>query len=330
MESGDGIWDDGSRLRWIFHPDENDRLRKQFFSDQKLIHYTTAENAINILKGEVWLRNTRVMNDTAEIHHGFSLIQKSIAAPTDTSIEPALKAIASGLDAAHPGLSEKVFADFGKRAWFFINRTYVTCLSVHHAEEVNGRLSMWRAYTGNFAGVALIVNPEPFTQLVENPSFFSTPVNYDTEEELRGKLLRVAASISSDLQFIRSQPSWLIAWYFGSLLRKIATASKHHGFREEEEWRVMHTDSVDPVDGLRQEVATIRGIPQLVTKLSLKPDGPFASQGLTIPNLLHKVIIGPTNYPFVVADAVQKAMQDAGVSDAQSKIQISQIPLRMS
>ncbi len=188
---------------------------------------------------------------------------------------------------------------------------------------------MWRAYTGNYAGVALVLNPEPFTQMIQDPSFFSVPVSYATEQELKQKLLRTAAGIEEHHEFILTQPRDLIEWYFSSLLRKIATASKHQGFREEEEWRVMHTRFVDPSDGLRYETGTIRGIPQIITKLSLHRDGPFASKGMTIPNLLRQVIIGPTNYPFVVAEAIETAMITAGIPDAQSKIKISQIPLRM-
>jgi len=318
------------RLRWLFLGAENDALRKQFFEDQTLAHYTTAENAINILKGEVWLRNTRVMNDVAEIQHGASLIQRALEPNAEISAEPALKRIGAIIDIAHPGLSQEVFNDFGSKLWNMVHRTHVTCLSVHRTEtEQNGRLSMWRAYTGSYAGVALILNPEPFTQLVEDPSFFSVPVSYDTEQELEKKLKDAAEAMEQNINFIASQPRYLIGWHLGSLLRRIATASKHHGFREEEEWRVMHTRGVDPPDGLRYEVGTVRGIPQIVTKLDLKSDGYFADRGLTIPNLLRQVIVGPTNFPFVVADAVQKAMEDAGVPDAASKIQISRIPLRM-
>lgn len=318
------------QLRWIFFKDENDILRKQFFSDQTLVHYTTAENALNIFKGEVWLRNTRVMNDVAEIQHGAAFIEKALGRNASATAEPVLRRLGNILDRAHPGIADQVFQDFQSKLWNLIHRTHVTCLSVHHPEtEKNGRLSMWRAYTGNYAGVALVLNPEPFTQLVEDPSFFSVPVTYDTESELQQKLHRIGSDAEKGLRFLASQPRELVGWYFGSLLRKIATASKHHGFREEEEWRVMHTRSVDPQDGLKYELAAIRGIPQIVTKLSLQPNGPFAAQGLTIPNLLRQVIIGPTNFPFVVAEAIQSAMEMAGVENAASKIHISQIPLRM-
>ncbi|WP_392711289.1 DUF2971 domain-containing protein [Rhizobium ruizarguesonis] len=319
-----------SRLDLTFFGDETDGLRKQFFTDQTLVHYTTAENALNILKGEVWLRNTRVMNDVAEVQYGASLIERAIGSGSSSEVEPALLRLGNLLDRAHPGLSDEVYANFRRNLGNLVHRTYVTCLSVHHPKkEENGRLSMWRAYTGNYAGVALVLNPEPFTQMVEDPSFFSVPVSYATEHELQQKLIKASADVEQSLSLVAEQPRYLIAWYFGTLLRKIATASKHHGFREEEEWRVMHTRYVDPSDGLRYEIATVRGIPQLITKLSIGADGPFADKGITIPNLVRQVIIGPTNYPYVVAEAVQAAMETAGIVDAASKIHISQIPLRM-
>ncbi|MGO6781513.1 DUF2971 domain-containing protein [Rhizobium ruizarguesonis] len=319
-----------SRLDLTFFGDETDDLRKQFFTDQTLVHYTTAENALNILKGEVWLRNTRVMNDVAEVQYGASLIERAIEPGSSSEVEPALRRLGNLLDRAHPGLSDEVYANFRRNLWNLVHRTYVTCLSVHHPEkEENGRLSMWRAYTGNYAGVALVLNPAPFTQMIEDPSFFSVPVSYATEQELQQKLIKASVDVEQSLSLVAEQPRYLIAWYFGTLLRKIATASKHHGFREEEEWRVMHTRYVDPPDGLRYELATVRGIPQLITKLSIRADGPFAEKGITIPNLVRQVIIGPTNYPYVVAEAVQAAMETAGIVDAASKIHISQIPLRM-
>lgn len=318
------------RLNWIFFGDETDAQRRQFFENQTLAHYTTAENALNLLKGEVWLRNTRVMNDVAEIEHGVNLIKNAIEPGGSTDFESALRRLAKLIDDSHPDLSAEVFDEFNQSLPHLVHRTYVTCLSVHHpATEQNGRLSMWRAYTGSYAGVALILNPEPFSQMIEDPSFFSVPVSYSTEDELEEKMLKAADQVADSTDLIKLTPRWMIKWYFGSLLRKIATASKHQGFREEEEWRVMHTRFVDPSDGLKYETATIRGIPQIVTKLRLTKDGPFANRGMTIPNLVQQVIIGPTNYPFVVAEAIEAAMTEAGIKDARSKITISEIPLRM-
>ena len=142
-------------------------------------------------------------------------------------------------------------------------------------------------------------------------------------------MLRAAEALESASGFIASQDRFTVGWYFNYLLRKLATASKHHGFKEEEEWRVMHTRNLDPTTGLEFEVKSVRGIPQMVAKLSLHPNGPNSAQGLTVANILRQVIIGPTNFPFVVAEAIQIAMEAAGVKNAASKIKISRIPLRM-
>lgn len=41
----------------------------------KLAHYTSAENALNIINGEtMWLRNAGVMNDHSEIEHGRGIL----------------------------------------------------------------------------------------------------------------------------------------------------------------------------------------------------------------------------------------------------------------
>jgi hypothetical protein len=42
-----------------------------------LVHYTSAENALNIIRSEqFWLRNVRCMNDYSEVQHGIGLLIK--------------------------------------------------------------------------------------------------------------------------------------------------------------------------------------------------------------------------------------------------------------
>lgn len=44
--------------------------------DRLFVHYTSAENGINIIKNkEIWLRNVRCMNDFSEVEHGMSVLQ---------------------------------------------------------------------------------------------------------------------------------------------------------------------------------------------------------------------------------------------------------------
>lgn len=50
--------------------------------------------------------------------------------------------------------------------------------------------------------------------------------------------------------------------------------------------------------------------------------------GLDPNELLDRIVIGPTPYPFAMHEAFASALTDAGVVDAGKRIVISQIPVR--
>ena len=77
-----------------------------------------------------------------------------------------------------------------------------------------------------------------------------------------------------------------------------------------------------------KEVTTINGIPQTVYKIPLLniPEEGFLNA--EIPELIDRIIIGPTQYPTAIAEAIEAQLVEAGVSDAGDRIVISDIPLR--
>ena len=78
------------------------------------------------------------------------------------------------------------------------------------------------------------------------------------------------------------------------------------------------------------EIEVINGIPQTVLKIKLRNHPDLGLRGLELPELLHRVIIGPCDYPDVVRRAIHQLLVDAAVSeaDANAKIAVSRIPLR--
>jgi hypothetical protein len=51
-------------------------------SGNNLVHYTSAENAINIIKSKTfWMRNTRCMNDYMEVEHGCDCLTNFFSNP---------------------------------------------------------------------------------------------------------------------------------------------------------------------------------------------------------------------------------------------------------
>lgn len=318
------------QLRSLFIPHEDARRADLFSSGRKLIHYTSAENAVRIIKNrEIWLRNVRVMNDFMEVDHGFNLISRALTPQSDPTIEVGMAAVRSALNAAHQEIMEQALQLF--KNWFYNLKfqTYVTCLSEHPTDEDQiGRLSMWRNYTAGQAGVGLVIDPTPLYSISNDFGAFSSPVFYFDDGRLNDAMLHVASKLREQSQLLRNIDRQLVLNHLFVLLRSLALCCKHPGFHEELEWRIMHTIGMEPEGALKVEVETVRGIPQRVVKLPLLDAPNLGVTGLTIPTLLQRVIIGPTQYQDAVAWALHDTLSAAGVEDPQSKIVLSHIPIR--
>lgn len=77
-----------------------------------------------------------------------------------------------------------------------------------------------------------------------------------------------------------------------------------------------------------KEIETVGGTPQPVYKIPLRDIPEAGLYGLNIPDLVDRVIIGPTRYPLATAEAFTSLMADAGVEAPEKKISLSHIPLR--
>src|SRR5581483_9699209 len=64
---------------------------------------------------------------------------------------------------------------------------YVFCLSLHHPQNKDGVLSMWRAYGGSGNGAALVFNTSFVAPRPESPLII-TKVHYATREQRLGWL----------------------------------------------------------------------------------------------------------------------------------------------
>lgn len=319
------------RLKDIFSPHEAWRRSKLLSEGRKLVHYTSADNAIKILRSSnIWMRNVRVMNDFMEVDHGISMINRSLYAPVETPTEEGIRAVVAALNELFPGLGDEVIQMFQQWYWTIRNRTHVTCLSEHdpHTENEHGRLSMWRSYSANHVGVALVINPLPFYALNDGLGAFSSPVFYFDDSQLKSMLIQIVTNIRANRELLAVTNPVLIKGQLFLLLRSIAHCTKHPGFAEEQEWRIMHTNGLDNAGSLFMEVDTVSGVPQPVIKLPLKNDVSKGVTGISIPEILERVIVGPTQFPEVISDALASEMAKAGISDFNTKLTRSTIPLR--
>ena len=315
---------DASKTEQILHsllfPEAYEQYAK-FSEGLKLAHYTTAENGLNIIKGrQVWMRHSSVMNDFMELDHGATCLLKAVQSPAG-------EAFKAWIDGIHPGFMESVWKWFGDGSESVIrNNTYLTSVALHPASEDRyGRLSMWRAYGGR-NGVALVVNPTAFMSENQSLGAFSTPVLYLDDEAFVEWFANWSHRLIANEDLIKLLPEEDLRGWIITSFRMNILSTKHPGFAEEQEWRVYHTQGLDEQGGLTQGFATIGGVPQPIMKIPLAAG--HGTDGLALTELLHRVIIGPSEHSLIIARAYAAALDEEGFNDPWSMITVSNIPLR--
>lgn len=313
---------DSDRLARLFLPFAMGKLARVADEQARFVHYTTADAAMKILQSrEVWLRAAATMNDFMEVRHG----RECLLAAYNGEVGGQFK---RELETLFPGCSVELERQFNESLPLLQSDTYMICLSEHRAEEdVLGRLSMWRAYGGD-NGVAIVLNSTAFLSDADVLHAYSSPVAYLSAEQFEEKFVEMVNGVRANGQFLVRQGADLVTAHVLNMFRFAVLCTKHPGFQEEQEWRVVHSPLIEPSEHLKTDLQSVKGIPQIIVKLPLRdfPDEGFV--GASPATLIDRIIIGPTEYPGPLFDAFSRLLEQAGVSDVPSKVVISNIPLR--
>lgn len=291
---------------------------------KKFAHYTTASNAKLILEGKrLWLRNAALMNDFSEITHGLGCL-RYVADKTDL-----LKRLHDAVEAVHPGIAGEAYNLFATTENAVRNLTYMTSVCEHDPDDEFGRLSMWRAYGGDTAGVALVFNPDFLDEDSGALDAYTSPVLYGGPNEFAGEFAKMVVGVEANKELMASVPADNVRLGLLHALRFAVLSTKHKGFAEEQEWRVLHSPHDGSSEIMPPCVESVAGIPQVVHKLPLENLDGMDMQSVNLPTLLHRVIIGPSAYPHQIALAFAKILyEDCGIEDPWARIRVSEIPLR--
>jgi hypothetical protein len=314
--------EDHIRYARVFHPRMLERLEALVTAKGRFVHYTSAEAAMSIIAGErVWMRRTSCMNDFSEVQHGIGCLARAYRTESGDRFRAAL-------EARFAGLTQEIEALFDRWIYRLEQDTYVTSLSEHDTREDDfGRLSMWRAYGGT-TGVALVMNTTAFQSSSDALGAHTSPVEYLTEQEVAVELVRVADGLSADEAQVEQLGREGLKHAIFNVFRYAAICNKHPGFSEEREWRIICTPGIDSAQRLEREMRCVAGVPQPILKIPLKDYPEEGLTGASIPSLLNRIIIGPTQYPIPIADAFADLLAKAGVRNPGAKITISRLPLR--
>ncbi len=283
-------------------------------STSDIVHYTTAETAIKIINDQrLWMRNAILLNDHSEISCGNKLLNEAWALGLGHRLVEALNDV-------HPGSGQKVAAGYDQGYAGLLLNTYIACVSEHLVSENRfGRLSMWRAYGGR-TGVAIVVDKAALFEGDPGLHTYASPVSYASQEEFNGQFTEVVQNIEGSKDFLRAIEEDELVRTMVRVLRFAVVSTKHPGFREEREWRVIHSPvGFNSSDKIKPEDRTICGVPQRIHILPLQNV-----------DRVKRIIIGPTEHSLALLNAFAFALENKGVADARSRICISDIPLRHS
>lgn len=325
------------RLEGIFMPQARRQrvevYQRQFGSPDsrdpiRFAHYTSADAALKIIKSKrIWMRNATCMSDYREVQHGFDILRSYF------SDKLRLDGFVSALDVCVPGAAMEAINLFN--GWYNAGaaslqfNTYIASISEHQKEEdQHGRLSMWRAFGGNIARVAIVFGVPWYSGGTDVLNIIFSPVAYLTEPNVYGVIQEVIRNIGTNCEFLRSIDRARIVSVVFNMLRAGVTCLKHEGFREELEWRVIYMPKIMPSPLIEVATEVIAGVPQPIHKLPLDAAVSDALAELDLSRMFDRLIIGPSSYPWAMYEAFVGALREIGVPKPEERVFVSGIPIR--
>ena len=320
------------KLMQIFMPRALQELQRLRSENIRFVHYTSADNALKILCSKrMLMRNSLLMNDFSEIQHGLECLRAAYHGVDGERLKNLMKMVQADLPEIFESNFDEQFRDIE-------NETYLISISEHggEIEDQFGRLSMWRAYAPK-NGVAFIFNNAPFSAESEALNAFSSPVLYANPAEFCLEFCEVVDAIEANLDYIKSYGGELLHLMLMFAFRCAVQSTKHPSFSEEREWRVIYSPKLLEKEGkmdaqqkerLPAEIMSLGGVPQRVHAIPFVdyPDEGF--KGATVPDLIEKILIGPSQDAWPIAEAFVAELDRLGVADAKSKVIVTGIPLR--
>jgi len=314
------------RLMGILFPYSVGRRNEVRKRNGRFVHYTSAENALKIINTRcIWMRNTTCMSDFREVTHGLDALNRYFAFDGGKRRE----ALVTSLDQCSAGVGEEAFNLFNQ--WWKDTHleTYITSISEHDdTEDQHGRLSMWRAFGNTAARVAFVIKLD--NEIGKNLALGAelSPVGYFSDADVARELDLVTTNIRENCDFLRGvDRGWLLNTVF-AMLTSAVVSLKHEGFHEEREWRIIYSPSRRPSPHIQSSIEVVAGVPQRVYKIPLQNNAGANLTGLSPSELIDRIIVGPSQFPWAMYGAFVAALEAAGVVDAANRVFVSQIPVR--
>ena len=301
------------------------RRTSSSFGSLLLAHYTTLESFEKIVtSNELWFSHPFLMNDREEVRYGLNEGTRAIMED-------------GGLRTVLQGDKYRIFVESFQywRAHYdqnYVFDTYVFCLSKHQSTDDDGRLSMWRGYGGDGAGVAVIFDPSKLRSDVTSPILLDE-ISYATSKERQSWLKNFLLTKLINIIYQFDLPQIDLPELSKIVFERLTLASifsKHRGFDEEQEVRAVYMPERDKTKRFAPFLHYHNGTRGIEPKLKLKLDGSngILAYDISLERLVHHIILGPSRSSPLVYGATVRMLQKAGRFELASTLKQSSIPYR--
>jgi hypothetical protein len=311
----------------LLAPLYDDIVEAEEFGVQRplLAHYTSLQTMEKMLKGnQIWLSNPLFMNDIEEfrfgMNEGLAVVENADSFEDFPNVLAFHDEIVHHYNHLYNTYAEKLAMD-----------VYVMCLSEHQATDVDGQLSMWRGYGAAGNGACIVVDTSKF-EPVEGTPFILGKIHYSSRSEridrLKNYVLRFCEMLNK--QEKETLDVWLCTYVLFERIKLFSIFTKHTGFREEAEWRLVYLSEQDTSSEFKGMIDYDLGRFGLEPKLKLDlarlpgidPARDFFEQATD------RIIVGPSLSSPHSLDLVKRMVEKCNHPNLKDRVVASQIPFR--
>jgi hypothetical protein len=297
------------------------------YADHKplLAHYTSIGCIESILKTkQLWFSNPLFMNDLEELKYGLLEGRRLFLDAENVQEACGSQERVNILEDRF----EHYFQEFDLKEAFDI---YAFCLSEHQPNNLDGLLSMWRGYGSNGKGAALVFDTSKI-EYMEGNALILSKVIYASHNERQSYIKELLAKLANLLKQANLEDSelYLAAHALFERLKLFALFTKHEGFREEQEWRVVYLpdrDKDNKLDSMLDYNISEAGI-QPKLKFKFQAIEGVTPSNISFENLLHSIILGPSLSSALGEKSIKRMLEKTGNTHLIDKVKSSSIPFR--
>ena len=187
---------------------------------------------------------------------------------------------------------------------------------------------MWRGYGMHGNGAALVFDTSKVTLITGSPFTLATVSYAPTSRRISEleKLLDDWAKLTNSLN-LTDDKLYLASFMALQLIKTYALVTKHSGFSEEREWRIVYQAENDRDGLLKSNLSYHIGAhgvePKLKWKISPIPN--VSGEGLTLDNIVHRIILGPSVSHPLARKSIERMLEKIGKPQLKDRLIASTI-----